>query len=95
MSVLCECKFGWVISHETFIKNTYKNVQTQTETKNYQFKKLLFNITCPYLRYNQNNENKLLEGRPNLKRKRKKNNNSNFEELIAEVRLNCIFELTK
>ncbi|XP_044265070.1 N(6)-adenine-specific methyltransferase METTL4 [Tribolium madens] len=46
MSVVKNSKYGWFISHETLIKDVYKNVNcSQT---NYQLKSKLFDIFTPY-----------------------------------------------
>lgn len=66
MSILYSSDDGWVICHNSFIKNVYKDV-TNEKNVSFQIKKDLFQINTPFLRYNQNIE----KYTSNLKNKRK------------------------
>lgn len=65
MSIVKNSKHGWLISHETLLKEAYQNVEPSQI--NFQLKPKLFDIFTPY------------KTSKNTKLKHKKNNQSSFE----------------
>lgn len=89
MSIVFTHQNGWILSHENYINEIYKNVRCHAIVSSFKLKSAFFNINSPFLRQNQwRMLNKNEEDTNNLvssKRKKRKKAISFTNDLVEQV----------